>query len=447
MALSGVEIFKQLPKKTGCKECGFPTCLAFAMKLAAKQVSIDACKYVSPEAKEFLGAASAPPIRAITIGNGDKAVKVGEENVMFRHDKKFVNPCAFALSIEDTSHDDEILKSVEDVKNSEIDRVGQKLSVEMIAVIDKSGDPGRFGEVVNKIVTAGSDIPLILCSTNPSVIEAGLARCNGNRPLIHAAVADNFEQMAKLAVDKKASLVVQAGGNEELSELVEKVKSNGAQDIVLDPGSRNAKSMIEDYTVIRRAAIKKSFKPLGFPVISFIEKDDPFLEAAAASIAIAKYSSIVVLKGIERWKMLSLLTLRQNIYTDPQVPMQVESKVYKVGSPDADSPLLITTNFSLTYFIVQGEIENSKVPAWLIIMDVEGLSVLTAWAAGKFTAAKIAAYIKECGIESEISRKELILPGYVAILSGALEDKLGEGWKVLIGPREANALPAYLKNR
>jgi acetyl-CoA decarbonylase/synthase complex subunit gamma len=252
--------------------------------------------------------------------------------------------------------------------------------------------------------------------------------------------------MATIAKANGCPLVACADGLDALSALTEKIKGLGVEDIVLDSGAKTAKEIIEHNTQIRRAALKKSFKPLGYPVINFVLRDDSIHEAAIAAVAIAKYSSIVVLSSISKWKDLVLFSLRQNLYTDPQVPMQVAQKVYEIGEPNADAPFMITTNFSLTYFIVSGEIENSKVPSRLAVMDCEGLSVLTAWAAGKFTASKIAQFIVESGIADKLSHKELILPGQVAILSGSLEDKL-EGWKITVGPREANAIPTFLKGR
>ena len=443
MALSGVEIFKHLPK-TNCKKCGFPTCLAFAMKLAAKQASLDACPDASEEAKSFLGAASEPPIRAITIGAGDKALKVGEETVMFRHEKKFINPCGFALYIND--NDPELEAKAAAVAASEVERVGQKLRVELVAVKDASGDAATFAAAVKKVAEKAPESGLILVSTNAAALEAALPALAGKKPLIAAATADNLEAMVNIAKGAGASLVIRAGGIDALTELTDKAVGMGFKDIVLDSSPTNAKEMIEQYTQMRRAATKKGVKSVGFPVICHAMDADPYKEQALAAIGIAKYASIIVLSDITRWKTLALIALRQNIYTDPQVPMQVKQDIYKVGDVKPDSPLLITTNFSLTYFIVLGEVENSKVPTWLQVMDVEGLSVLTAWAAGKFTAAKIAQYIQESGIESQLSHKELIIPGYVAVLSGALEDKL-PGWKITVGPREANALPAFLKNK
>lgn len=445
MALSGVEIFKHLPK-TNCKKCGHPTCLAFAMKLAAKQASLDACPDASEDAKKILGESAAPPIRDITLGTGDKAVKVGGEICMFRHEKKFFNPNIFAVAIKASEAGDAAAKKIEAVKNSEIDRVGQKLRVDAIAVTDEGGDAATFASVVKQVVDGAPGVPLILVSKTPAIIEAGIAHCADKKPLIYAATAENAEAMAKIAKEKKASLAVAADGLDALTALSEKVKALGVDDLVLDSGARKAKDMIEHFTIIRRAAIKKSFKPLGYPVITFATRDDSVTESIAAAIGTMKYASIIILNNVEKWKMLALLSLRQNIYTDPQVPMQVAQNIYKIGDAKENSPLMITTNFSLSYFIVRGEVENSKVPSWLAVMDNEGLSVLTAWAAGKFTASKIAQFVTESGVEKNVSHKELIIPGYVAVLSGSLEDKL-PGWKITVGPREANGLPTFLKAR
>jgi acetyl-CoA decarbonylase/synthase complex subunit gamma len=445
MALTGVEIFKLLPK-TNCKKCGFPTCLAFAMKLAQRQASLDLCPDVSEEAKQKLGEASAPPVRPIILGAGDRAVKMGEETVLFRHDKRFVNPCVFALEIKDTLPEAEISGKIEEVLNSEIDRVGQKLKIDAIAITNDSKDAVRI-EAASKIVaTKAPGVPVIICTANPEAAEIAVKLFADKKPIIYGAHSGNAEAMANIAKTYKATLGVTAKGLDELSNLTEKVKAFGIADMVIDSGVRNAQEILKHNTLIRRAAIKKNFKPLGYPVITFAQREDSLVETLIAVISVAKYSSIIVLSSIEKWKNLALFTLRQNLYTDPQVPMQVEQKIYRIGEPTPDSPLLITTNFSLTYFIVSGEVENSKVPSYLAVTDSEGLSVLTAWAAGKFTAAKIAQFIKESGIENDIKHRELIIPGYVAILSGAIEDKL-EGWKVTVGPREANGIPAFLRSK
>lgn len=445
MALTGVEIFKLLPK-TNCKKCGFPTCLAFAMKLAQRQASLDLCPDVSDEARQKLGEASAPPVRPIVLGAAERALKMGEETVLFRHEKRFVNPCVFALEVKDTLTDGEIKNKIEEVLQSEIDRVGQKLRIDAIALINDSADVNRFESAASVIASSTYPIPVILCTTNPQAAESAVKMFADKKPIIHGMNSENIEAMAAVAKTWKATLGVSATGLEELVHLTEKARSIGIEDMVIDSGARNAKEIQERNTLIRRSAVKKNYKPLGYPVITFAQREDSLFETLIASIGIAKYSSIIVLSSIEKWKNLALFTLRQNIYTDPQVPMQVEQKIYKIGEPTTESPLFITTNFSLTYFIVSGEIENSKTPGHLAVMDCEGLSVLTAWAAGKFTASKIAQFIKESGIENQIQHRELIIPGYVSILSGSIEDKL-EGWKITVGPREANGIPAFLKSR
>jgi len=445
MALTGVEIFKLLPK-TNCKKCGFPTCLAFAMKLAQRQASLDACPDVSEEGKQKLGEASAPPVRPVTYGAGERAVKLGEETVLFRHDKRFVNPCAFALEIRDTLSDADIVKKIQEVLDSEIERVGQKLRVDSVALINNSGDSARFEAAAKVIAKEAPQLPVVVCTENPAAAEPALKLFAESKPILYGASPGNFESMASIAKSYKVALGVAAEGLDALSALTEKIKTLGVEDMVIDSGARKAKDILTDNTLIRRAAIKKNFKPLGYPVITFAQREDSLLESLVAATGVAKYSSIIVLSSIEKWKNLVLFTMRQNIYTDPQVPMQVEQKIYSIGEPKPESPLFITTNFSLTFFIVSGEVENSKVPSRLAVMDCEGLSVLTAWAAGKFTASKIAQFIRESGVESDIGHRELIIPGYVAILSGSIEEKL-EGWKVTVGPREANAIPAFLKSR
>jgi acetyl-CoA decarbonylase/synthase complex subunit gamma len=377
---------------------------------------------------------------------GDKAVKMGGETVLFRHDKKFVNPCALAINVQDTMSEGDLAAMAEEVAKSEIDRVGQKLRIDAISVEYASGDSTKYEAAVKLVAEKAPETALILNCRDAAAAETAVKAVADRKPLINCATDENAEAMATIAKAHSVPLVASAEGPEALSVLTEKIKGLGVEDIVLDSGAKTAKEIIEHNTQIRRSALKKGFKALGYPVISNVIRDDAILEASIASVAIAKYSSIVVISSIEKWKNLALFTIRQNLYTDPQVPMQVDQKVYNIGEPTSESPLMITTNFSLTYFIVSGEIENSKVPSRLAVMDCEGLSVLTAWAAGKFTAAKIAQFIQESGVESQVSQKELILPGQVAILSGALEDKL-EGWKITVGPREANAIPTFLKGR
>ncbi|MEJ2324086.1 MAG: acetyl-CoA decarbonylase/synthase complex subunit gamma [Nitrospirota bacterium] len=337
MALTGVEIFKLLPK-TNCKKCGFPTCLAFAMKLAQRQASLDQCPDVSEEAKAKLGEASAPPIRPVTLGSGAKAVKMGEETVLFRHEKKFVNPCAFAVEIKDTEDQGAQEAKIQGVLGSEIDRIGQLLRVDAILISNDSGDAGKLEALAKLVAEKAPEVPVIVSTADASAGAAALKAFAGKKPLLYGATKDNLDAMAAAAKESHAALGVRGDGLEELAELTKKVKAAGVEDMVIDSGARKAGEMIRDNTLIRRAALKKNYKPLGYPVIAFATRDDSLIETLVASAGVAKYASIVVLSSVEKWKNLALFTLRQNLYTDPQVPMQVEQKIYKKGSPRRPPP-------------------------------------------------------------------------------------------------------------
>jgi acetyl-CoA decarbonylase/synthase complex subunit gamma len=440
MALTGIEIFKLLPK-INCKKCGFPTCLAFAMKVAQGQADIEQCPEASEQVKAKLKEAATPPIRGVVFGPQNKSIKIGEEQCLFRHEKKFFNPTVLALKIKDT--DSNIDEKVNTVLNSQIERVGEILKIDAIFLENESNDPSRFKEAAEKIVKA--QIPLILGTFTPNSADLVLNDLSEIRAVIYGANELNIDEMVSIAKKYNVPLTVTAKGIEKVIPLVEKIQSLGFEEILIDTKPETAIELLTDNTLIRRASLKKRVKSLGYPVLTLIREQDPFYETVLACLAILKYSSIVVLNEITGWKNLVLFTLRQNIYSDPQVPMQVKQDIYKVGEPDASSPIIVTTNFALTYFLVKGEIENSKVPAWLAIMDCDGLSVLTAWAAGKFSASKIAQFIKESGIEEKLNHRELIIPGYVAMLKGAIEDKL-PGWRVIVGTKEASGIPAFLRN-
>jgi acetyl-CoA decarbonylase/synthase complex subunit gamma len=443
MALTGIQIFKLLPK-TNCGECGVPTCLAFAMSLAAGKAELTACPYVSEEAKAELSEASAPPIRTVTIGVDDRALKVGGETVMFRHEKRFENPPGLAILISDTMDEAEVNARLARFK-LQYERVGLMLRPELIALKCDSGDAGKFETLVNT-VKQNSDASLILISDNPNVLKAGLAACSDRKPLLYAATKENLEAVAELAKSSSCPVAVKASSLEEIVELTTKLTEAGINDIVIDSGSRSLRQAFEDQVAIRSTALDKKFRPLGFPTICFPAEmtDDPMKEAVIASVFVAKYGGIIVLSDFQGESLFPLLVARMNIYTDPQRPLATTEGIYEIGGPNESSPVLVTSNFSLTYFIVSGEIEGSKVPSWLLIKDTEGLSVMTAWAAGKFVADAIAPFIKKSGIEDRIKHRKLIIPGYLAAESGGLEEELS-GWEVLVGPREGAHIPAYLK--
>ncbi|MCK4368205.1 MAG: acetyl-CoA decarbonylase/synthase complex subunit gamma [Dehalococcoidales bacterium] len=444
MPLTGIEIFKLLPK-TNCKECGEPTCLAFAMKLAAGKAELTACPYVSEEARAKLSEAAAPPIMPVAIGVGDRALKVGGETVMFRHEKRFENQPGFALLISDSMDDSEIDSRLERFK-LQYERIGLILRPDLIAVKGDSGDKAKFEALASK-VKQNSDGGIILMSTNPDILAAGLKVCADRKPLLYAATEESWEQVADLAKANSCPLAVKAPSVEKLAELTTKLADAGVKEMVIDSGSRSLRQAFEDQIIIRSAALAKKFRPLGFPTIVFPCEmtDDPMKEAVIASIFVAKYGSIIVLSDFQGEGLFPLLVERLNIYTDPQRPLATKEGIYEIGEPDENSPVLITSNFSLTYFIVSGEIENSRIPSYLLVKDTEGLSVMTAWAAGKFVSDAIAPFVKKCGIEDMVKHRKLIIPGYAAAESGGLEEDCAP-WEILVGPRDGAHIPAYLKS-
>jgi len=444
MALTGIEIFKFLPK-TNCGECGVPTCLAFAMKLAARQVELDECPYVSDEAKSTLEEAAAPPIRVVSIGSGEDVFKVGGETVLFRHEKTFINPPGIAVQITDAMSDEEISSRLKNYADLQYERVGLNLKPDLVAVKSTNGDAGKMEALVKKAKGEGVK-KFILISKDAAVLSAALNHCADDKPLLYAADKENVESLGNLAKEKSCPLAVYGENLDEVTSLTEKLTGMGLKDLVIDSGARDVKRLLEDQVAARRSALE-SFRPLGFPTITFPCEmtGDPMKETLIAGTLVAKYAGIIVLSDLQGHSLFPLLVERMNIYTDPQRPMATTEGIYEINNPTKESPLIITSNFSLTYFIVSGEVESSRVPCWMLIKDTEGLSVLTGWAAGKFVADAIAPFVKKCGIEEKINHKTLVIPGAAASISGELEEEL-PGWNIQIGPREAAYLAPLLKN-
>ncbi len=436
MALSGIQIYKLLPQ-TNCKECGFPTCLAFAMKLAAKQVELSACPYVSDESKAQLEESAAPPIRLITLKGKGAEVKAGNEVVLYRHEKTFYNKPGVFIKVQASTMGDHLRSIVETIDQYHVNYVGIDLVVDGIAVFDDCNDAAKMRETV-RVVRTASEKPLIIITNKPEVAEAGLSVLQDECPLIGFADKENWDKFAEVAKNFKSALGVASANLEELAELTEKVKSKGVEDIVLVPQGENLGQLLLLQTQIRKLALKSNFRPLGYPTLTICEN------AVQAGQAIAKYSGFVVLDKFEAELIYPLLVLRQNIYTDPQKPIQVQPGLYEINNPKDTDPVLVTTNFSITYFSVANEVEGSGLPAWLLVADAEGMSVLTAWAAGKFDAERIAKAVKSTSISDKLSKRRLVLPGAVAVLSGEVEAELPD-WEIRVGPREAVDIPKFYK--
>jgi acetyl-CoA decarbonylase/synthase complex subunit gamma len=444
MPISGSEIVKMLPGKKPCKDCGYPTCFAFAMKLATGGASVEKCIYLTPEVKAKLEDLLAPSIRLVTIGAGDNKVQIGNEEVIYRHEKTYVHPPGIAILISDKESEAKVNEKIKKVKELQFPWVGLTLKAELLALQFESGDKNKFLSLVKK-VNDSSNLGLILISQDLDTLFAARDICADKKPLLYPITKENIDQAIPRIKAKPTPVAVRGASIQELIPLTMKLKEAKVDEAVLDPGSKNLLEAVKDQTFIRRAALKQGFRPLGYPTIAFpcFMAKDGLKEALSASIFVNKFAALIVLSDFDQYSLLPLLVQRLNIYTDPRFPMAVEEKYYEIGEPDANAPVLITSNWALTYFIVSSMIEATKVPSFLCVKDTEGLGVLTGWAAGKFSGDSVGAMVKKSGIEGKVKNKKIVLPGRVARIKGELEDAL-PGWEVVVGPREAAGIGAFL---
>lgn len=445
MALKGLDIFKLTPKKN-CKDCGFPTCLAFSMKVAAGAVEIGKCPHMSSEALEKLSEATAPIMKTITIGKGDTEYKLGGETVMFRHEKTLVNRNRFAVLLSDSMDDAEVDAKIAHMKEVDYVRIGEDMKVEF-AALKYAGNKDKYIALINKVKASGLKVAYALICEDASVVKEALDLVKDENPLVYGANKDNYAAFVELVKADNLALGVKAESLEALYALVEEIHKLGYKNLVLDPGSASIKEAFENTVQIRRINIQDQDRVFGYPSILFVDelsKGDKFMEIALSTLFTMKYGSLIVLSDMDYVRALPLYGVRQNIFTDPQKPMRVEPGIYGFNGADENSPVICTVDFALTYFIVTGEVERSKMPVWMLIPDAGGYSVLTSWAAGKFTSSVIAEFVKESGIENKTKCRKLILPGKVAVLKGDLEEKL-PGWDVTVGTTEAMFIPKFLK--
>jgi acetyl-CoA decarbonylase/synthase complex subunit gamma len=438
MALKALDIYKLLPKKN-CKECGDPTCLTFAMKLAAGKADIELCPYLDENAKAVLGATTRPPIKLVKLGVGERSFAVGEEFVLYRHDKTFYHPPGIMFRVLDTESEEEIMAVTTRVRDETLTRVGADLKFNGTAIVNTSGTVEAYAKAVRAVEkTAG--LPEILVSDNPAALAAALVLCGSYHPVICAATPENYKQMCALAKQHGCRLVVRAPALDALARLTKDCVAEGVTNLLIDPAPQTLGDFITRSTAIRQLAITRAVPDLGYPV--YLDATAFADEDAAIALGIVKYASVIVTSPLGPASAKAALTLRQNIYTDPQKPIQMNPGLYRVGTPGKDAPVLMTVNFSLTYFTLQGYLESSRVPCFMLIVDTEGLSVLTAVAAGKLNETLVRDAIKKFGVESEVTHRKLIIPGYSAPLSGRIEE--ATGWKVLVGPRDAAEIGEFL---
>ncbi len=439
MALTGLDIYQLLPQ-TNCGDCGVPTCLAFAMKVASKQASLEECPHVSDESQEALGEASAPPQKLVKIGTGDNALQIGNETVMFRHDEKFHNPCGIAILVRDT---DDAAEKAERVKALSFERIGQLIDVDVVAVECDSGDADKLKTAATGLNDA-LGLPLVLIAGEAAQLEPAARALQDARPLLWERGGPS-DELIELAADSGLPLVVE-GELEKCDADTQKAKDAGVEEMVLCPGEVSPREALEFLTITRRAAVDQTYRPLGFPSIVRAWGDDPAQKSLEACHYVLKYAGIVVLDTDRPEYVLPVLVSRQSIYIDPQRPVQVEAKVYEVNEPGPESPLVITTNFSLSYYSVLSEVESSRVPARILAVDTQGTSVLTAWAADEFGPEQIKDAIEKSGVFNELGDGycKPVIPGLVAVISGELSEEIGQ--EVIVGPKEASGLPRFLKN-
>ena len=436
---TAIEYFKLLPK-TNCKDCGQPTCLAFAMQLANQKAKIEDCPHVDSGAKDTIAEASAPPVRTITVGTGSSKIPMGGETVLYRHERRFINPPAYALTVSDELDADGIAKRIDYIKSISFDRIGMIFKVDMVSVRNDSNDASKFKAAVENVMKVWND-PFVLESDDPAAIKEAIAVCKARVPLIYGATSGTIDGMLKIAKENKVPLGIKATSLEEAVTLTEKAKASGYDDVILDLGAKGIKDILEQQTIARRAAIKKKFKPLGYPLMNRTGSGE--YAVMTAVISTLKYGSLIIFDDLKNYEALPLFTLRQNIYTDPQVPIQVKQDLYPIGNPDEHSPIMFTTNFSLTYFTVRADIEKAKIGVWLQVVNTEGLSVLTAYSAGKFEPERVADAFEESGVLSK-SDGVVIVPGLVTRMSGKLQEIIGR--KVIVGTNESRDIPKHLRS-
>ena len=458
---SPIDVYMLLPK-TNCKECGEDNCMAFATKVVNREVSIDQCPPLLTKANEKnynkLKEMLKPAVKEVTVGVDDSAVKVGGKLVMYRHEFTYFNPTAIAIDVTDEMSDKELSERIKKIQEFSYIYIGNDLKLQMIAIRSTSNDPDKFKAAVKKVAEK-TKLPIILCSSDSATMESGLMAIPKARPLIYAATKDNWKEMAELALMYKCPLAVSAPNDLNLlRSLVKTLKEYGVEDLVLDPGtfpSAGLGDTINNFTMLRRAACNMGDELVGYPLIGtpIVAWTEPassptvsaWKEAQVASMLITRYADILIMHGTEGWALLPLTVLRQNIYTDPRKPVAVEAGLRTIGTPDENSPVMMTSNFALTYYTVEQDIESTGKSAYLLVVDSEGTAIDSGVAGRKLTAETVADAIKESKVEGKVKHRKLIIPGKAARISGEIEEL--SNWEVLVGPQDSSGIPKFLQDK
>ena len=445
MALKGLDIFKLSPKKN-CKECGCPTCMAFSMKVAQGAMDISQCPHMSEDALAQLSEATAPPMKTVKIGAGENEFSLGGETVLFRHEKTYVSKTRYAVSLCSCMDDAAIDAKLAEIPKVDYERIGERMFAELVYVnYAADTDKDRYVEIVKK--AAALNRTLILGCKDVELAKAALEVCKEAKPVLNGADASNYAEMSAVATEAGVVLGVTGKDLNELYDTVAALEKAGNKNLILDVGTASIKEAYGNAVQIRRAAVKDQDRTFGYPTlvnVAALAHGDRVMQQALLSMFTMKYGSIVVVETLDYAEALPLFGLRQNVFTDPQKPMKVEPGIYALNGADENSLCLTTVDFALTYFVVSGELERSGVPCNLIISDAGGLSVLTAWAAGKLSSTSVAKYIQE-NVEDKVKCRKLVIPGKVAVLKGDLEAKL-PGWEIIVAPLEAVQLVKFLKD-
>ena len=459
--LSPIEVYKLLPS-TNCKECGENNCMAFAAKLVNREATLQECTPLLEEKHEAayqeLWELLRPAVRAVEVGTGDRKVTLGGEYIVYRHEFTYFNPTAIAIDVGDEMSDEEFEARVKIANDFEYEYIGIKLNLDMLAIRSSSNDPAKFEAAVRKAFGL-TDIPLVLCASDPRVMERGLAVVGDRRPLIYAATKDNWKEMADLATLYNCPLVASAPFDlDSLKSIARTLVEYGIEDIVLDPGTMiedGVAATLDNFTILRLNAINEEDEYLGFPLFGASisawaeEAEDPVLnewnEVVIASALICRFADIIVFHSISGWALLPLVILRQNIYTDPRKPVAVETGVMTFGEPDENSPVLLTTNFALTYYTVASDIESAKVDCYLVVVDTEGISVESAVAGRKLTADIVSEAIASFKVGDLVKHRHLLIPGRAARLSGEIQEV--SGWTVSVGPLDSSGIASYVEEK